>query len=64
MKSQSKVPAQAERISVSIQELAQQHGICTKTVRRMIDRGELRVLRFGSSIRIPVSEVERLVKGV
>jgi excisionase family DNA binding protein len=29
----------------------------------MIDRGEIRVMRFGTAIRIPKSEIERLERG-
>ena len=58
------VPIQAQRISFSIQEVAEQHGVCVKTVRRMIERGELRAFKFGTAVRIPKSEVERLMKGM
>jgi excisionase family DNA binding protein len=50
-----------ERISFSIQEFAVQHGVNVKTVRRMIDRGELRAFRIGTSIRIAKSEIDRLM---
>jgi excisionase family DNA binding protein len=59
----NKVPIQAERISFSIEEVATMHGLHAKTIRRMIDRGELRVMRFGASIRIPKSEIERIEQG-
>jgi excisionase family DNA binding protein len=52
-----------ERISFSLAEVADAHGIHIKTLRRMIERGELRVIRFGASIRIPKSEIERLGGG-
>ena len=59
----NRVPDQAVRISFSIQEVADMHGLHPKTIRRMIDYGELRVMRFGSAIRIPKSEIERIARG-
>lgn len=51
------------RASFSIREVAEQHGVHPRTVRRMIDRGELKVVRFGAVVRIPKSELERLAGG-
>jgi len=53
-------PFVVERISFSIQEVADSHGLQARTIRRMVERGELRVMRFGASIRIPKREIERL----
>jgi excisionase family DNA binding protein len=35
-------------------------AISPSTIQRMIRRGEIRVLRIGRCVRIPVSEIERL----
>jgi len=57
-----KYESPAERISFSVQEVAEAHGLHARTIRRMIDRGELRAIRFGAAVRIPKSEIERLAK--
>jgi excisionase family DNA binding protein len=37
---------------VSVREIAEQLGVCSKTVRRWIGSGELHVHRFGRRLRI------------
>lgn len=36
--------------------------VSVRTVRRMIACGEIRVIRFGRSVRVPMDEVARLLK--
>lgn len=36
--------------------------VSVRTVRRMIAAGEVRVIRFGRSVRVPGDEVTRLMK--
>jgi excisionase family DNA binding protein len=37
---------------LTVAEIAEQSGFSTKTIRRWIDRGDLRHLRFGRQIRV------------
>jgi excisionase family DNA binding protein len=46
---------QSKYVMLSVAEYAALFRISTKTVRRMIDRGDLRVVRIVHSVRIPVS---------
>lgn len=48
-----------ERTSYSFGEVAQQWGVSLWTIRRLVDRGELRAVNIGALRRIPRSEVER-----
>lgn len=50
--------AAVHRPLLNIAETAQRLRVSTKTVRRMIDRGELPALRVGSQIRIAEQELE------
>ena len=45
----------ARFVVLSVAEYAGLFRVSTKTVRRMIDRGELHAARIGRSLRIPVS---------
>jgi excisionase family DNA binding protein len=47
------------RTSYSFNEVAAQWGVSLWTVRRLVDRGELRAINIGALQRIPRSEVER-----
>jgi excisionase family DNA binding protein len=49
--------------SFSIEEAARALHVSVKTIRRMIDRGEIEVFRVGRQIRIRKSVIERLQKG-
>ncbi len=46
------------RISFSIVEFAARTGLSTKTVERMIKRGEIRAVRTGRRLLIPTSAIE------
>jgi excisionase family DNA binding protein len=49
-------------LAVDVKVVAGILGICTKTVRREIDRGELAVVRIGKAVRIRVAEVHAYLK--
>ncbi len=52
--------------AITIQEFASRLSISTASVRRMIERGQLRAIKILglTSVRIPVSEVSRLLGDV
>jgi excisionase family DNA binding protein len=43
----------------TVEELAERWGVHPITVRRMIERGELKAVQFARRVRIRESEVER-----
>jgi excisionase family DNA binding protein len=51
--------ASLERTSFSFREVAEQWGVSTWSIRRLVDRGELKSVNIGALQRIPRSEVER-----
>ncbi len=51
------------RTLLSIEEGAERWGVDRKTVRARIDRGELRRVRVGRLVRIPVAAVESFEQG-
>ena len=48
-----------ERTSFSFGEVAEQWGVSLWTVRRLVERGELKAINIGALQRIPRAEVER-----
>jgi len=48
-----------ERTSYSFSEVAQQWGVSLWTIRRLVERGELKAVNIGALQRIPRAEVER-----
>jgi excisionase family DNA binding protein len=48
-----------ERTSYSFNEVAAQWGVSLWTIRRLVDRGELKAINIGALQRIPRAEVER-----
>jgi excisionase family DNA binding protein len=52
------------RLYFTIAEVAELFNISTKTVRRLIARGELRAVRIGGKHLIPATEVARLQESV
>jgi excisionase family DNA binding protein len=42
-------------------DLAAALQVSVRTVRRMMARGEVRAIRFGRSVRVPVDEAKRLL---
>jgi excisionase family DNA binding protein len=59
------------RVAYSLTEVAEAFGFAPgprgrageARVRRLIDSGQLRSVRVGRSIRVPASEIERLLSG-
>ena len=47
----------------TVPDVARRLGVCGASIRRAIERGELRAVRLGRSIRIPKSEMERVLRG-
>jgi excisionase family DNA binding protein len=52
---------QLPRIAVKMPEAAAMLGVSTKTIRRAIQRGDIRVTRKFRHKLIPVSELERFI---
>lgn len=48
---------------LSVPEVARVLRIGTSSVHRLLRSGDLKAVRFGRSVRIPRSEVERLLTG-
>jgi len=48
-----------ERTSYSFAEVAEQWGVSLWTIRRLVERSELKAIKIGALQRIPRSEVER-----
>lgn len=58
------IPA-LERRLLSINQAAEFYGCSTKTIRRMVSRGQLQAVRVGSSmIRIDAAEIEAQLRPV
>ena len=47
--------------ALSVHECALALGVCDRTVRLLIDRGELRAFKVGRALRILNGEVERYI---
>ena len=47
---------------LSVEATAQQLSVCTKTVRRLIDRGVLSCCRVGRLVRVRSADLEQFVK--
>lgn len=43
-------------------EVAEYLSVCTKTIDRWVDRGALKALKIGRSVRFEASEVERFIE--
>ena len=52
-------PSRMERSHWTIATLAARWEVSTRTVRRLIERGELRAIRIGGQLRISPDAVER-----
>lgn len=50
-----------EQLVMSVEEVARAIGVCRSKVYGMIADGQLRGIRFGRSVRVPVSAVRELV---
>jgi len=47
----------------TINEVAEIFGVCRNTVRNWIERGLIKAVKIGGSVRISNEEVERLKRG-
>ncbi len=51
-----------QRLALSVDECAQAVGLSSRYVRTLIQRGQLRVLRVGRRVLVPIAEVERFAR--
>lgn len=51
-----------ERSSLTYGEAARTHAISKRAMERLVANGEIKVVRFGRSVRIPVTELEQYVR--
>lgn len=49
-------------MAVTIAGAAERFGVSERTVRRLVEAGDLGVVRLGASVRIPLSELDRLIQ--
>jgi excisionase family DNA binding protein len=54
-------PQQAAHL-LTVPEVAERLRLCPKTIRRMIDRGELRVHRIGRQLRISEEDLDAYLR--
>lgn len=52
-----------EDMVYTLQETAEKLKCSLGTVRNMVKRGELHVLKFGRTVRVTATELDRLLKG-
>ena len=50
------------QLAVDVKVAAGMIGVCTKTLRREIERGDLAALRIGKAVRIRVVEIHAYLK--
>lgn len=50
-----------DRMAYTVNEAARALGASSRTVYRLIERGDLRVIRLGISVRIPEDELRRFL---
>ncbi len=50
-------------LAYSVEEAAQQLSVSSQSVRRLIDRGELKARRVGTRVIVPKNELERWLEG-
>lgn len=49
------------RLAVTYREAGNSLGVCERVVWQLVKDGQLKAVRIGRSVRIPVSELERFV---
>jgi excisionase family DNA binding protein len=49
---------------ISVADGARRQGVSQITIRRMIDSGELKAVRFGKSIRLRIRDLDRATKPI
>lgn len=50
-----------DRLAVTYHEAAKSLGVCERAVWQLVKDGELRAVRIGRSVRIPVKELNQFV---
>ena len=50
-----------DRLAVTYHEAAKSLGVCERVVWQLVKDGELRAVRIGRSVRIPVKELNQFV---
>lgn len=50
-----------ERLALSYLELAEALGVTDRHIQRLVQRGEIKVVRLGRRCLVPMAEVERLL---
>ena len=50
-----------DRLAVTYREAAKSLGVCERAVWQLVKDGELRAVRIGRSVRIPVKELNQFV---
>jgi len=60
---QTKNISQPKRMAFKIKEAAQLLGVSEISIRRAIEKGQLRVSRAFRHLLIPASELEKLIEG-
>lgn len=50
-----------DRLAVTYREAAKSLGVCERAVWQLVKDGELRAVRIGRSVRIPVQELNQFV---
>ena len=60
---QKKIIGQPTRLAYKLKEAAQLVGVSEVSIRRAIEKGQLRVCRAFRHILVPASELEKLIGG-
>ncbi|MBI1311363.1 helix-turn-helix domain-containing protein [bacterium] len=50
-----------KRLAVTYREAGDALGVCERIVWQLVKDGELKAVRFGRAVRIPVAELERFI---
>jgi excisionase family DNA binding protein len=61
-KHKNEVPTMAD-VVYTIEEAAKILKVSSATIRRMIDDGDIKVIRVRGQIRIPKDEIDRILRG-
>jgi excisionase family DNA binding protein len=57
------MPNTVTPLAYSLEEAAKQLSVSSQSVRRLIDRGELKARRVGTRVIVPKNELERWLEG-
>lgn len=55
-------PASPPRRLLSVKQVAQELGLSARTVSALITKGDIKAVRIGRRVLLPVAEVERFVQ--